>query len=183
MDITTQYFIVDVLQTGVIIFFTTYFLGTLPVYTEGQQAPPILEVTEEMLWTIAWIFGIGIILGLFFIAFYFVLYMLRDCLGKRNANHYREVYATSATQLFALYPGVDLAINVWGLIQNVFYLGTTPIMQAVVDPDQDCLEEVCVFYCVTLVAFWTCLSIAIFLLVVASYKILSNVSRLLGITG
>ena len=50
-----------------------------------------------MLWTVAWIFGIGIILGLFFIAFYFFLYVLRDCIGKREESHYREVYALAVT--------------------------------------------------------------------------------------
>ena len=62
-------------------------------------------MTEDMLWVIAQIFFIGICLGFLFLAVYFLMYIMRGCIRKKGESAHREIIATQATQLAALYPG------------------------------------------------------------------------------
>ena len=72
-----------------------------------------------------------------------------------------------------MYPGYNLVGAVYILTNKVFYLGWAPISSAMAEP-----EEQCVFYCIILTVFWGVLSLALFLFVIAGFKVAQTVSGL-----
>ena len=72
-----------------------------------------------------------------------------------------------------MYPGWCLVHEVWTeLLSSVYALGWDPVSRALSDP-----EEVCVFYCLTLIVFWGCFSTAFFLFLVAGFANARNITR------
>ena len=138
-------------------------------------------MTEDMLWVIAQIFCIGICLGSLFLAAYFIMYLMRGCIRKKGESAHREIVATKATQLAAMYPGYQLFVgNAWDLTQRIYILGLEPLIHVIREP-----EEQCVFYCIILSMYWVCISTALYLYLVAGFKVARNfllqIGNMLGV--
>ena len=98
-----------------------------------------------------------------------MLYLLRCCVRKNSESRYREIYAAKITQFASMYPGQFIIFSNWDLVQDQLRLGLAPVQEAINDP-----KEECVFYCIILTVFWICLSVAIFLFLVAGFKVAST---------
>ena len=101
--------------------------------------------------------------------------MLARCIGADPSKHeskQRSYISTCATQLAVIYPFISLFIEAWPLLGYIYQRGLDPFQLAYEKTD-----EVEVFYVIILVVFWTCLSIALFLFLVAGFANARNITQ------
>ena len=101
--------------------------------------------------------------------------MISRCIGANPSKHeskQRSYFSTCATQLAVIYPFISLFIEAWPLLGYIYQRGMDPLKLA-----YEKTEEVEVFYIIILIVFWTCLSIALFLFLVAGFANARNITR------